>query len=157
MAEKTVVAPNTMTSVSAGVVAIHDGDAPSTVTADGAWLVFGPTSGTWRVAPVARKYFVSIIERHIRSDADRVAGVRDVPLGLRQGRDARIAEYLAEALAKIEATPDETYEVDFYGCDIAGFNTEEIVRGNFHGRDLRGVFRRAGWTIDRETESKVQG
>ncbi len=147
-AQVTTVTPGVAAMVSAGVVAVHDGAAPATVTARGAWLEFGPTSGTWRIAPAAREFYVSITERHIRTDADREAGIQDQPLGQKIGPAEHIREYLAKALTRAEQFGDETYEVHFYGQNIAGYNTDEIVVGHFHGRDLREVFRRAEWDIE---------
>jgi hypothetical protein len=90
-------------------------------------------------------YFVTVVERHIRSDADRDAGIRDVPLGSVQGNRSVVEAHLLKVLARVR--PLEVHEIHLYGQDADGVNVNPILRGHFAGHELVGALAEAGWPI----------
>lgn len=86
-------------------------------------------------------YFVSVIERHIRDDADRAAGVRDVCLGRVRGDRTAVKAKLSRIMAS--ARLDEMHEIAFYGSDDNGVYSIPVLVGTFTGREL--LVKLIGW------------
>jgi hypothetical protein len=67
-----------------------------------------------------KTFFLVIVERHIRNDEDRAAGVRDVVYARLEGDRDLIRYAVRQVLDRL--TPTETYSVNLYGQD-APFRT----------------------------------
>jgi hypothetical protein len=79
-----------------------------------------------------RTFHLSVVERHIRSDKDRDAGIRDVPVGSVNG-DLELIRY---ALPKMFEQMDAAcrYEIHFYQQNEPfGYNERLLVGDTFDG------------------------